>query len=133
MFDAFMKSEEIMEFLRRTGLKDLASQHKELLLDTHRAHGISIECYGTIDNGVVVVSDLMGVIVACERIHAESAARTRNIAFNEATVEELASVLLFLKLVHSIADGDGRFKDDRFVNWLDLCIGSAKAALKAKL
>lgn len=132
MFDAFTESKEIMEFLRRAGLKNLACDHK-VMLDIHGASGITVECFGTIDRGVIVVSDLMGYVATCEHIHAESASITRNIAFNNANIEELASVLLFLKLVHSIAVGDGRFANDRFVNWLDICIGSAKDALKSKL
>ena len=130
MFDSFTKSEGIMEFLSRTGLQELARRHNELLCN-HTIDLVSIECFGTIDRGVVVVStDAMWTVAACERIHAESASRIRNIAFNNATEEELLSVILFLKLCYEIAqeDSEGRFK-----NWLDTCIKSARDALKSKL
>lgn len=130
MFDSFVHSEQIMEFLSRTGLKQLATSHNELLRN-HTINQLSIECFGTIDRGVVVLStDSMGAVTACERIHAESSSRIRNVAFINATEEELLSVILFLKLCYEIAHDDS---EGRFRNWLDICIKSARDALKSKL
>ena len=130
MFDSFVHSEQIMEFLSRTGLQELARRHNEIM-SNRTIDLVSIECFGTIDRGVVVVSSsAMGTIATCQRIHAESASRMRNVAFSNATEEQLLSVILFLKLCYEVSQEDS---EGRFRNWLDICIKSARDALKSKL
>ena len=127
MFDFYEQSKEMKEFLTHAGLKDLANRIDDLM-DNYDFRDISLESFGPLDRGIVVLSiGVKDTIVTTQRINVELASTLRASALNSATEEELMSLLAFLRKAMIIA------YNDQLKGWIECNIDVVKLALKEKL
>ena len=127
MFDFYEQSEEMKEFLTHAGLEDLADRLDDLC-DKYDLKDISLESFGPLDRGIVVLSiGVKDTIISTQRIDVETASSMRKAALASATEEELMNLLSFLRKAMIIA------YNDQLKGWIQSNISATKLALKEKL
>lgn len=127
MFDFYEQSKEMKEFLTHAGLEDLADRIDDLC-DKYDFRDISLESFGPLDRGIVVLSiGVKDTIITTQRIDVETASSMRAAALNSATEEELMNLLSFLRKAMIIS------YNDELKGWIECNIDVVKLALKEKL
>lgn len=127
MFDFYEQSKEMKEFLTHAGLKDLANRIDDLM-DNYDFRDISLESFGPLDRGIVVLSiGVKDTIITTQRIDVELASTLRASALNSTSEEELMSLLVFLRKAIIIS------YNDELKGWIESNISATKLALKQKL
>ena len=127
MFEVYAQNKEIQEFLKQAALWELAYRFQDLM-DIYDMRDISLESFGPLDRGVVVLSvGTKDTIIVTQRIDAEAASTMRKAALASATEDELLNLLAFLKKAKIVA------YNEQLKEWIESCISTTKVTLREKL